>query len=166
MSFYKACSERPSHILSAKKLTNQRIWCLVSFVRIETAITGMPRVFTTVGIMIRTWIHCWLTTTGDSKGMLHVFLYWGEPEWAHIDRDNGLRTQNNGMYLCLCIIYPAFVAPWFPRSVYAVKYSVYSSILSCSHEWFTTVCTRLWTARTTGTTHVSDSAMKIIDEDR
>ena len=75
MSFYKACSERPSHILSAKKLTNQRIRCLVSFVRIETAITGMPRVFTTVGIMIRTWIHCWLTTTGDSKGMLHVFLY-------------------------------------------------------------------------------------------
>ena len=38
----------------------------------------------------------------------------------------------------LCIIYPAFVASWFPRSVYTLKYSIYFSILTCSHAWFTT----------------------------
>ena len=40
------------------------------------------------------------------------------------------------MYLSIyvCIIYPAFVAPWFPRSVYALKCSVYSQyidVLTC-----------------------------------
>ena len=46
---------------------------------------------------------------------------WGEPERAHIDHDNGPRARNNTM--------SAFVAPWFPRSVYALKYSAYSSSL-------------------------------------
>ena len=30
------------------------------------------------------------------------------------------------MYVHICIIYPAFVASWFLRLVYALKYSVYS----------------------------------------
>ena len=54
-----------------------------------------------------------------------------------------------GIMVCqiyVCIIYPAFVAPWFPRSVYALKYSVYFSILTCSRAWFTTALD--WTART------------------
>ena len=42
----------------------------------------------------------------------------------------------------LCIIYPTFVTPWFPSSVYALKWSVYSGILTCSRAWFTTICTR------------------------
>ena len=34
---------------------------------------------------------------------------------------------------------PVFVAPCrFPRSVYVLKYSVYSGILTCSNAWFTT----------------------------
>ena len=41
-----------------------------------------------------------------------------KPEQA-IDHDNGLHAWNNGIYVC--IIYPAFVTPWFPRSVYALK---------------------------------------------
>ena len=41
------------------------------------------------------------------------------------------------LYMYVCIIYPAFVALWSPRSVYALKCSVYSSILTCSHAWFT-----------------------------
>ena len=67
----------------------------------------------------------------------------------HIDHDNVPRMRNNGMYLCiylsiyLCIIYPAFVAPWFLRSVYALKCSMYSGILMCSCVWFTTACTQL-----------------------
>ena len=48
----------------------------------------------------------------------------------HIDHDNGPRAQNNGIYLS--IIYPMFVAPGFPRSVYALKCSMYSGILTCS----------------------------------
>ena len=54
----------------------------------------------------------------------------------HIDHDNGTHAQNNGM--SVCIIYPVFVAPWFPRSVYASKCSVYSCILTYSHMWSTT----------------------------
>ena len=70
-------------------------------------------------------------------------LYGASLSEPHIDHDNSPRTWNNGMYLC--IIYPAFVAPWFPRSVYGLKFSVYSGILTCSRAWFTTLCTRLWT---------------------
>ena len=49
----------------------------------------------------------------------------------HIDHDNGPCTRNNGIYLC--ILYPAFVAPWFLRSVYALKCSMYSSIIDVVH---------------------------------
>ena len=52
----------------------------------------------------------------------------------------------------LCIIYPTFVTPWFSRSMYTLKYSVYSGILMCSHAWFTTALN--WAARTTGATRV------------
>ena len=45
--------------------------------------------------------------------------------------------------------YPVFVASWFPRSVYALKCSVYSSVLTCSRAWFTTALN--WTAGMTGT---------------
>ena len=42
-----------------------------------------------------------------------------------IDHDNGpARRIMLSIYLS--------VAPWFPRSVYALKYSMYSSILTCS----------------------------------
>ena len=57
----------------------------------------------------------------------------------HIDHDNSPCARNNGIYVCsylsiyVCIIYPVFVAPWFPRSVYTLKYSMYFSILTCSH---------------------------------
>ena len=58
----------------------------------------------------------------------------------HIDHDNGRCAQNNGMYPCIylhvCIIYPMFVALWFPRSVCALK-TVYSGILMCSCVLFT-----------------------------
>ena len=58
----------------------------------------------------------------------------------NIDHDNGPHARNNAIYLC--IIYPAFVAPWFPRSVYVLKCSVYSSILTCSRAWFTTALSK------------------------
>ena len=78
----------------------------------------------------------------------------------HIDRDNGLHTRNNGMYLC--IIYPAFVTPWFPRSVYALKYSVYDMltcmIYNCMHSTRSTEQQRRL--------ELLVSAVKIIDEDR
>ena len=38
------------------------------------------------------------------------------------------------IYSYVCIIYSAFVTPWFPRSVYVLKCSVYSGILMCSHH--------------------------------
>ena len=69
---------------------------------------------------------------------VHMHAMWligvslNEP---HIDHDNGPCARNNGMYLSiyLCIIYPTFVTPWFPRSMYALKCSVYSGVLTCSH---------------------------------
>ena len=66
----------------------------------------------------------------------------------HINCDNGPSALNNGM--SACIIYPVFVPPWFPRSMHTLKYSVYSCILTCSHAWFKTACTR----RTIGATQV------------
>ena len=57
----------------------------------------------------------------------------------------------SGMYLSIYprIIYPAFVASWFPRSVYVLKCFVYSGILMSSCVWFTTALywTLDWTAR-------------------
>ena len=47
----------------------------------------------------------------------------------HIDCDNIPHMQNNDM--SVCIIYPMFVAPWLLRSVYALKCSMYSGILTC-----------------------------------
>ena len=40
-------------------------------------------------------------------------------------------VQQQQLYLSIyaCIIYPAFVAPWFPRSVYALKFSMYFGII-------------------------------------
>ena len=32
----------------------------------------------------------------------------------------------------LCIIYPVFVAPWFPRSVYALNAFRYIDVLTCA----------------------------------
>ena len=92
--------------------------------------------------------------------VLHIHIIGASLSEPHIDHDNIPRTQNNGMYLCIylsiyvhvCIIYPAFVAPWFPRSMYALKYSMYSGISTCSHAWFTIALD--WTARTTGATRV------------
>ena len=55
------------------------------------------------------------------------------------------------MYLCLYHLL-AFVTPWFPRSVYTIRCSMYSGILKCSHAWFTTALD--WTARATGATRV------------
>ena len=40
--------------------------------------------------------------------------------------------------MLVCIIYPTFVTPWFLRSVYASKCSMYSCILTYSHMWSTT----------------------------
>ena len=59
----------------------------------------------------------------------------------HIDHDNGPHVQNNG--ISVCIIYPAFVTPWFLRSMYALKCSTYSGTLTCSRAWFTTPSTAL-----------------------
>ena len=50
----------------------------------------------------------------------------------------------------LCIIYPAFVAPWFLRSVYTLKCSVYWS----AHMHDLQLYALEWTARTTGATRV------------
>ena len=78
------------------------------------------------------WVVCflvWLMCTVCDIRMMVQFLNiigasLSEP---HIDRDNGPCARKNGIYLSIyvCIIYPAFVAPWFPRSVYALKCSVY-----------------------------------------
>ena len=71
-------------------------------------------------------------------GLVIVWMSLGEP---HIDHDNGSHMQNNSIYVSIYLhvsislsIYhlPAFVTPWFPRSVYALKWSMYSSILKCS----------------------------------
>ena len=103
----------------------------------------------------------------------------------HINHGNGpVRGIINGIYLSiylsiyisiylsiyLCLYHlprPAFVALWFPRSVYSLKCSMYSSILTCSHALFTTACTRS-TEQQGCLEHVEllMSAVKIIDEDR
>ena len=69
-------------------------------------------------------------------------VHWGEPKWAHIDRENSPACR---IMVCqyLCIIYPVFVAPQFPRSVYALKCSMHSGILMCSRARFTT-CKEDW----------------------
>ena len=38
---------------------------------------------------------------------------------------------------------PCIFTPWFMRSAYALKFSLYFGILTCSCVWFTTACTRL-----------------------
>ena len=66
-----------------------------------------------------------------------------------------------GIMVCqyLCIIYPAFVAPWFPRSVYALKCSVYW----CAHMRYL----QLHSNEQQRWLELLVSAMKIIDkEDR
>ena len=80
---------------------------------------------------------CMLSREWTSRSTMHcnarsIMLFIGaslnEP---HIDHDNGLCVRNNGMYLSIYLYlrtYPMFVAPWFPRSVYALKCSVYSCI--------------------------------------
>ena len=78
----------------------------------------------------------------------------------HIDHDNGPRVRNIGMYLFyvsiyLCIIYPTFVAPWFPRSVYTMKFSVYWHAYVHDLQLHSTEQQGLLV-----------SAVKIIDEDR
>ena len=77
-----------------------------------------------------------------------LVIVLGEP---HIDHDNSSRTQNNmvsmSVSIYLSIIYPVFVTPWFPRSMYTLKCSMYSGILTCSCAWFTTALD--WTARMT-----------------
>ena len=68
----------------------------------------------------------------------------------HIDHDNGPHTRNNGIYLSFT---PRLSHPGSRDSCNALKCSVYSGILMCSHAWFTEQ--QGWF-----------SAMKIIDEDR
>ena len=80
----------------------------------------------------------------------HIHVNGESLNKPHIDHDNGLHMWNNG--ICLSIIYPAFVAPCFPRSGYALKCSVYSGILTCSRVWFKTALD--WTVMTTGATRV------------
>ena len=80
----------------------------------------------------------------------------------HIDHDNGPQARNNCIWVStcvyLCIIYPAFVAPWFLRSMYTLKCFVYSGTLTCSRAWVTTALYSRsmlnWTARKTGATCV------------
>ena len=75
-------------------------------------------------------------------GRLKRQYNWGEPGQPHIDHDNGPSTRKIRLSVCVCNYYsPAFVAPWFPRPVYALKYSVYSGILTYSRVWFTNACT-------------------------
>ena len=58
----------------------------------------------------------------------------------NIGHDNNFLARNNGIYVSiyLCIIYHTFVAPLFLRSIYALKGSVYSGILTCSRVCFKT----------------------------
>ena len=57
------------------------------------------------------------------------------------------------MYLSIYVSFTPHLS--HPGSVYALKYSVYSYILTCSRVRFTTACTALdWTARTTWATRV------------
>ena len=69
--------------------------------------------------------------------------YWGEPGRApHWSWQQPVCVcMYVCMYVCMSMyltFLSAFVAPWFPRSVYALKCSVYSGILTCSCAWFTT----------------------------
>ena len=85
-------------------------------------------------------ISLWRKTSNRYKPLV-IGVSLSEP---HIDHDNGPRARNNATYLCiyLCIIYPAFVVPWFLRSVYALK----CSVLTCSRAWFTTAL-KSWMAK-------------------
>ena len=47
-------------------------------------------------------------------------LYWDEPEQAHIDHDN-VPPCDIMASVSICMIKPAYVAAWFPRSMYALK---------------------------------------------
>ena len=85
----------------------------------------------------------------------------------YIDHDNGPRARNNGIYVSIymyvsiyvCIIYPAFVVPWFPNSVYALKCFLY--------YWRTHMCElQLHSTEQQGQLELLVCAMKIINEDR
>ena len=76
------------------------------------------------------------------------FYNWSEPEW----------TPHWIMITAPCMEYRYLTKymyhicrTWFPRSMYNLKCSVYSSILMCSRAWFTTALAQ--TARTTEATH-------------
>ena len=73
--------------------------------------------------------HCWLCSychniisSGSPPYSLNALVIGASLSEPNIDHDNGPCAWNNGIR----IIYPVFVAPWFLRSVYALKCSVYS----------------------------------------
>ena len=46
--------------------------------------------------------------------------------------ENKIHTKKNLPYgIYVCIIYPAFVASWFPRSVYALNALCIINVLTC-----------------------------------
>ena len=75
----------------------------------------------------------------------HAFAWWlvtmkSRLEWlgrVWVNPTLIMTTANVCLYLTFS---PAFVAPWFPRSMYILKCSMYSGklILTCSRVWFTT----------------------------
>ena len=73
------------------------------------------------------------------------------------------------MYVCMYVYkyhWPAFVAPWFPRSMYAIRWSMHYGILTSSCAWFTTAYTESRTAKQYGRQDnwsYSLSAVKIIN---
>ena len=67
-----------------------------------------------------------------------VFVWCAVANWGKPERAPQWLWQQPA-YVCMYLTFsPAFVTPWFLRSVFALKCSVYSIILMCSHAWFTT----------------------------
>ena len=65
-----------------------------------------------------------------------IYNCWGKPEWA--PHWSCMPAENmRGKIMWISIIHPR-LSRWFPRSVYAMKCSVNSGILTWSSAWFTT----------------------------
>ena len=96
---------------------------------------------------LRICVHCTSSSycsTFSSSAYIYVHktpIIGGEPEWAPHWLWQWPMCEENLFVSAVCVYNyysPAFVAHWFLRSVYALKCSMYSGILTCSHVWFTT----------------------------
>ena len=76
-------------------------------------------------------LRIWLNSQMYIRDPIIGNYYWSKSEQAPHWLWQRPRTRNYG--ICVCINYPTYVVPWFPRSVYALNCCVfwYIDVLTC-----------------------------------